>query len=178
MSDDDFIKLCKDGSAQQIRTELMNGANPNAKDKDGKTALMYAAASNQNPDDVSIMLKADADGNAKNKSDWTALMRAAACNKNPKVISVLLKAEADINALNDDGQTALEIALEKDNTGAIKILKKAAAQAGDPEEQYQLGLRYAAGEGVKQDNKKAVEWLRKAAEQGHKKAKEALALYE
>ncbi|WP_425537024.1 tetratricopeptide repeat protein, partial [Klebsiella pneumoniae] len=32
--------------------------------------------------------------------------------------------------------------------------------------QFLLGVAYATGEGVRQDNRTAVEWLRKAADQG------------
>ena len=40
--------------------------------------------------------------------------------------------------------------------------------------QFNLGLSYAEGEGVKKDKKKAKEWLQKAAEQGVEEAKTAL----
>ncbi len=40
----------------------------------------------------------------------------------------------------------------------------------DPQEQFNLALRYNNGQGVKQDYKEAVKWYRKAAEQGHAEA--------
>ena len=36
--------------------------------------------------------------------------------------------------------------------------------------QYNLGICYAAGQGVRQDDKEAAKWWRKAAEQGHTEA--------
>ena len=42
-----------------------------------------------------------------------------------------------------------------------------AAEQGDASSQFNLGLLYANGRGVKQDYFKAVEWYQKAAEQGH-----------
>jgi len=42
---------------------------------------------------------------------------------------------------------------------------KAKAEAGDPNSESQLGLRYANGQGVAKDEVEAVKWLRKAAEQ-------------
>ena len=36
-----------------------------------------------------------------------------------------------------------------------------------PEEQYELGRRYIEGDGVDQDLDAAIEWFRKAADQGH-----------
>ena len=42
-----------------------------------------------------------------------------------------------------------------------------AAERGDAEAQYQLGIAYSNGEGVAKDLTKAFDWTRKAAEQGH-----------
>ena len=41
-----------------------------------------------------------------------------------------------------------------------------AAEQGLAMAQYNLGVMYAKGEGVTQDNEQAVAWYRKAAEQG------------
>ncbi|MEW6590355.1 MAG: tetratricopeptide repeat protein [Pseudomonadota bacterium] len=40
------------------------------------------------------------------------------------------------------------------------------AEAGDAEAQLQLGMRYAAGDGVVQNDKEAAKWLERAARQG------------
>ena len=44
---------------------------------------------------------------------------------------------------------------------------KEAAEKGDPEAQYNLGVAYSFGRGVPKDDKEAVKLFRKAAEQGH-----------
>ena len=44
------------------------------------------------------------------------------------------------------------------------------AQQGDSLAQYNLGARYAKGDGVAKDDEQAVHWYRKAAEQGNAKA--------
>jgi len=44
---------------------------------------------------------------------------------------------------------------------------KAAALAGDPEAQFQLGYKYAIGDGVEKDPQLAVRWYMAAAEKGH-----------
>ena len=48
----------------------------------------------------------------------------------------------------------------------IETMRKA-AEAGDADAQYDLGLMYHDGEGVPEDYVEAVKWFRKAAEQGH-----------
>ena len=49
---------------------------------------------------------------------------------------------------------------------AFNALKLKAEQA-EVEAQFELGVKFSAGEGVPQDNRSAVDWFLKAAEQGH-----------
>ena len=49
-----------------------------------------------------------------------------------------------------------------------------AAERGDADAQYNLGMMYADGRGVPQDDTTAVEWFQKAAEQGHALAQKNL----
>lgn len=49
-----------------------------------------------------------------------------------------------------------------------------AAERGFLDEQYELAMCYFEGNGLEKDYAKAVEWFRKAAEQGNKDAKEHL----
>ncbi|MDE0835771.1 MAG: tetratricopeptide repeat protein [Akkermansiaceae bacterium] len=44
---------------------------------------------------------------------------------------------------------------------------KERAEQGDADAQCNLGVMYANGEGVPEDDAEAVKWFRKAAEQGH-----------
>ena len=50
----------------------------------------------------------------------------------------------------------------------------AEAEAGDFQAQFELGELYAGGSGVPKNDKKAVDWYRKAAEQGHAEAMDNL----
>jgi len=49
---------------------------------------------------------------------------------------------------------------------AVAALREKAA-AGDQESQYQLGLRYTQGYGVREDYREAARWFTKSAQQGH-----------
>lgn len=51
---------------------------------------------------------------------------------------------------------------------------KPLAQSGDANSQFQLSLLYAAGKGVKADNKQALYWLRQAATRGNTQAQSNL----
>ena len=50
----------------------------------------------------------------------------------------------------------------------------AAAESGDAEAQYKLALMYLEGDGVKKNEKTAVLWLKKAADQEHVEAMQKL----
>jgi uncharacterized protein len=49
------------------------------------------------------------------------------------------------------------------------------ARKGDPEAQWEVGRAYLSGVGLKHDRGQGMLWLRKAAAQGHEKAREAVA---
>ena len=96
-------------------TLLDRGADVNADDGFGKTALMYAAL-NKCDKSVKLLLDRGADVNAVNNggadvngasnNGWTALMYAA-CYKCDKSMKLLLERGADANAASNIGRTAL-----------------------------------------------------------------------
>lgn len=64
----------------------------------------------------------------------------------------------------------------KDYALAVKWARKA-ADLGNSQGQFRLGVCYDNGRGVPQDYAEAVKWLRKAAEQGHAKAQSDLGFF-
>lgn len=66
------------GSAEQVQKVLDQGANPNAKNKNGLTPLIYAAWFNAHA--IGPLLKAGAKPNDHNTNGLTPLMVAAASN--------------------------------------------------------------------------------------------------
>ena len=57
------------------------------------------------------------------------------------------------------------------------LLYRKAAEKGNAMAQYELGLCYEGGIGVKKDNNEAKKWLRRAAEQGHAEAQYNLGIF-
>jgi predicted Zn-dependent protease len=53
---------------------------------------------------------------------------------------------------------------------------RAAAEQGDADAQFSLGMMYLEGEGVPQDRAEALRWLRESAERGHASAQYSLGL--
>ena len=120
---EDLMKAVQDKTTtpQKIRNLIKLGADVNAKDKYGMTALMLAVRDNSNAEVIKILINAGADVNAKHNYGWTALMWAAHHNSNAEVIKALLNAGTDVNAKDNDGMTALMLAVE--NNSNLEVIK-------------------------------------------------------
>ena len=57
------------------------------------------------------------------------------------------------------------------------VATKKAAESGDATAQYNLGVMYATGEGVPQDDAEAVKWIRLSAQQGFAKAENEIGVW-
>ena len=83
--------------------------------------------------------------------------------------SVILSMLLLFSLFAGDFEKGLKAYNQGDYKTAIKLWKPLAKQ-GDPYAQYNLGLMYGNGRGVKQDYKEAVKWYTLAAKQGDPKA--------
>ena len=82
------------------------------------------------------------------------------------IILSFLLLSCDITVTTTDYQAGVKAYQAGDYATAIKEFKVAAEQ-GNVDAQYNLGLMYAKGKGVTQDYKEAVKWYLIAAEQGY-----------
>ena len=115
--------MCKNPAV--IAMLLKAGADVKDQDKDGLTALMYAARHNR-PEVITALIDAGSDINACDKKGMTSLMYAATYNPNPEGIVVLLNAGADAKAKDNRGRTALDYAQRPKlvGTDALKQLEE------------------------------------------------------
>ncbi len=118
---------------------LKKGADVNAADKAGYTALFYAAENGR----TSIMqdlIKAGAKIEARSKPDETPLMRAA-YSRTPDAARVLLDSGADMNAVDKDGTSAVSYAAHERREETVKFLISRGARVN-------IGLVDAAANGL------------------------------
>ena len=74
----------------------------NAKNEYGATPLHAAAWNNENPEVLTLLIKAGADVNAKNEYGSTPL-HSRRRQREPRGLTLLIKAGADVNAKDNDG---------------------------------------------------------------------------
>ncbi|WP_191014713.1 ankyrin repeat domain-containing protein [Treponema zioleckii] len=86
-----LMKAVLEGDIPAIENILKNGANINALDDDGWSALMYAARYQNDYKVTELLLKNNADFYIKNKYGISALTLAAGYLQNPKIVSLLLE---------------------------------------------------------------------------------------
>ena len=141
MSDDEFIELCISGDAVKVEEAIINGANVNAKNNNGMTALMFSAAKG-NTESAGVLIKYGADVNANNNYGMTALMFTAS-NGHPEIAELLLKHGANVNAKDNDGDTALSMAEVNSCFDVAKVLRSYGAKPKyEPPKPEPLNLNY------------------------------------
>jgi ankyrin repeat protein len=132
--DKKLLRETKRGHLNSVKKLLEAGADPNAKDHDGDTALMYASIWGH-IEVVKELLKHNAVINSKNKDGFTALMYASRYG-HTKIVQALIEAgvpdgteqgRADINAEDKYGYTALIDASMNGHTKVVRALLEAGA---------------------------------------------------
>lgn len=171
------------GHKDVVELLLANKADADATESFGWTPLHWAA-NNGRRDVVELLLASKANVNSNNNNGGTPL-HWAETKGHRDVVDLLLAKGADANARDNKGRTALQMAMgitpEKQKSAAVaqdseETLKRCrmAAEQGDANAQFNLGYRYANGEGVAPDREQAVNWYRSAADQGNASAQNNL----
>lgn len=113
-----LIAASRQGSLKIVKSLIGYGADINAKNNDGRTALMLTS----NLEIAKLLIDSGADVNAKNNNGGTALTRAVYWDK-LEVAKLLIDNGADVNAKDDEfGQTALTQAVNWDRLEIAKLL--------------------------------------------------------
>ena len=163
-----LIRSSAYGHIDMVKKFIEDGADVNAKNNDGNTALMMASW-NGHIEVVRFLLKNGADVNAKNNDDNTAL-QTASMNGRTEIVAMLLNNGADVNMKDEEGTTALSAASEAGETEVVKLLLKNGADVNVIDDNEYTALDWAEEFG----HTSVVELLEKAIEsekkvRGHKK---------
>lgn len=114
------------GEAEKTKKLLSQGANANARDEKGATALMLAASKGRD-NIVQILLQAGSDVQAKDKTLGAPVLYWAAESCNASILRTLIDAGADVNGRAGNGATALTVAAGMCSTEILDVLIQAGA---------------------------------------------------
>jgi ankyrin repeat protein len=116
----DLIDAASRGDIAVVQALLTKGADVDAKDNDGQTALLLASYKG-NLQLVQLLLANGADVNTKANEGMTALMGASLAGS-LQVVRELLARKAEVNAKMDSGKTALSLAANEGHIEVVKVL--------------------------------------------------------
>jgi TonB family protein len=120
-----LMRAARKGDVDAMKEAIADGAEIDAADASGWTALMYGAM-NESSEPVELLLKAGANPNHRSFAGDTPLMAAATDRDFDEELS---KAGADINAKNKNGVSALMILAAEGEGAEVKSALDAGADA-------------------------------------------------
>ena len=133
---EDLIEGAKGGKLPVVQRLITKGADVNAMDGEGATALMYASL-NGHRGVVEALLAKGAEVNVRDKYGLTALMLASQQDENLEIVKALLAKGADVNAFNEDGATALMLAA---GNGFVEVVKALLEKGAEVERERSGGI--------------------------------------
>ena len=107
------------GDAEAVRMLLDKGANPNAQNVDGGTALMYAI---EDAEKTRLLLDHGANPNLRSGEGRTALLIAVGRSGSYSVVRLFLEKGADATVRLPDGRGALTLAVSARDADLLQLL--------------------------------------------------------
>ncbi|CAG7919092.1 unnamed protein product [Penicillium olsonii] len=132
----------EDDREEDFKFLLAQGANTNAKDKDGKTALANAAYHGQS-DVVKLLLEQGIDADPVDGFNRTPLSWAAEMG-HVEIIRLLLEKNVNLDTMDDDESTPLLCAASQGHEAVVSLLIDAGANPCAEDENSRNALSFAA----------------------------------
>lgn len=101
-----LLQAIQENKFNQLRLLLDLGYDPNVKDEDDGSMVLFVAAGEGHEEGVRLLLEYGAEVNGRDKKGQTALFEAAIEGRE-QVARLLLEHGAEVNARDEDGGTAL-----------------------------------------------------------------------
>ncbi len=120
-------QAARTGDIALLQSQLQQGADPNLRDRQGRTPLMYAVEHGQ-LGAARALLAAGAGVNAHSRAGRTALIEAAAQGR-IKSAQLLIQKGADLNAVQRGWGSALETAERTGHSDVADLLRRAGARS-------------------------------------------------
>ena len=140
-----LMDAVKDGDTAAVRALLDEGADVNAAEVDGTTALHWAVH-RDHVDVTDLLIRAGADVGAENRYG-VAPLSLACLNGSEALVAKLLQAGADPETTQPGGETALMTAARSGNADVVRQLLARGADVNATEEwKGQTALMWAAAE--------------------------------
>ena len=117
---DDLGEAAYENDLAAVQASLAKGADIEARDHDGDTAL-HLAAIQAGPAVIAALIAAGADPNALSTDGQTPLFHAAE-HGNLRALQALLTADADVNARDKDSHTPLFYAIDQGHREVVEAL--------------------------------------------------------
>ena len=140
-----LLRAAKAGDQAEVQTLLEKGADPNSRDKDGSTPLIWMASLGLT-DSVLALLEKGAYVNAKDRTGWTALMGAAR-KGHSDTVRALLEKGAYVDAQDNNGWTALMSAAASPRPETVRALLEKGANVNATDKTGWTALMGAAYSG-------------------------------
>ncbi|MEX0677784.1 MAG: ankyrin repeat domain-containing protein [Pirellulales bacterium] len=106
------------GTPEAVRSLLDHGADPNAVNKNGASALVFAAGDSEK---VRLLIDHGADVNARSALGNTPLVAAASHPGNLQVVKLLVDKGADVHSQNSNNVSALAAAVGANDAEAVRF---------------------------------------------------------
>lgn len=146
---DDLLTAAQTGNIKAARVLLDEGADINAKNSHGMTALMFAAMRDEEGL-LEFLLDKGADVNATDNNGVTALMKGVMSAVGPDMVRLLLDKNADINAMDKNGRAAMYWALKIYRPAVTETLLAGGVDVNMKYKEGVTALMMAAGQGYEE----------------------------
>jgi len=148
-----LYEAADDGDFDQVKSLIAKGADVNAQDDKGVTALQYAVRGDHK-DVVEFLIANGADVNSKDKYSYTPLYYAI-WYKNKEIVKLLVAKGADVSFAPKDDYPPLHYAVWNGDADTVKLLVDKGAKFEVKDQDGWTAFRYA----VSQANRELVEFF-------------------